>query len=273
MTKLTFTINERSNLKGNIILGGSSTVKIPSVGIYARCLHDFERHSVSRPTLNGAARSVHGLPETVKVNDTNGFVWMTPQVEWAIWNWIIARAPGLTEREAKNSYYSLFTGDRAWTNRYGSETCANHILGTNLDMENKRLFPLLGGGAVIKLKVSEGAVYTYETMSTADDFLQYSPDSQPWLFFKPPNSRREEIWWMKKDHSKTLPPPPPNIIGSEWSGSWIESFVDPFPQFKGHSILPMITRNAHEQKINANLVEILEPGSDWPNPFVPSRMV
>jgi hypothetical protein len=230
---------------------------------------------MSRPTLNGAVRSIHGLPETVRVNDINGFVWMVEDLEWAIWNWNKTKS-GLSESSLRSSYYSIFTSDRAWTNRYGSDICANHTLGTNLDKEDKRLFPLLGGGTVIKLKEPViGDVYTYETMGSEDDFTQYDPSTHPWLFFQSPNSIRTEIWWTKKDH--VIVPTPIDINnpvpGTIWSDTWVENLVSPFPQFEEHSILPIITRSSHENRINANLVTILEPGSDWPNTFVPAKEV
>lgn len=278
MTSIIISLDGHVTYSGNIpIQVDTPPMTVPLDGTYAMCIHDYDRVGVSRPTLNRAPRSIHGLPETVRVMDTNGFVWMTPTIEDAIWNWNKERCPQMVTKQLEASYYSLFTSDRAWTNRYGSDVCANHPLGTNLDKEDKRLFPLLGGGTVIKIKSGLGTnVLTYETMSNTDDFSQYSPTTHPWLFFNPPNSRRDEIWWMKQNHDIIVPTPldinNPQP-GTEWSGKWIEHYVDPFPQYQEHSILPIITRSSHENRISTNLVVILEPGSLWPNPFVPAKFV
>ncbi|MBI5964922.1 MAG: hypothetical protein HY863_15695 [Chloroflexi bacterium] len=239
---------------------------------YAVCLHDFERHGVSRPTLNGDARKVHGLPETVSVLDRNGFIFLTKPIQMQWHKWCCAAVPSMSAADQVKSFVSLTASDRAWNNRYGSDLYACYPAGTNLDKEVMRLFPLLGGGTVIKiLNDPNSQILEYETMSSTEDISIYSPATHPHLFFQPPNSIRVEIWWMKKDHSVIVPTPPDinkPAPGTEWSGKWDEHRVDPFPQFANQSIVPIMTRGAKFNRIDRVKVRLLPKGAAFPSPFV-----
>lgn len=251
------------------ILSDGQIVDAPITGdVFGFCYHDYDLHKLSRPTYNGAPRSIVGLPETVSLRDRNGFVLLTEEIQWQWYRWNLLTSNQL---EDKNSFFSLTTSDRAFTNRYGSNqkgdfpACANYPCGTNLDAEPMRLFPLLCGGAYIKIIGGIGtSLLTFETMSSTEDLSKYSPFSHPHLFYKPTNSIREEIWWDKKTHKIV----PKGTIGSIWSEKWIEHKVTPFPQFKNKSIVPMITRGERFNHIEAYKVKILPFGSSVPSPFV-----
>ena len=230
----------------------------PPVGAqYAVTLHDYEIRALSRPTYNGAVRAVHGLPETVKVNDKFGFVLLTKPLQFAWYDWCRFRTTQ-NDTNNKTSFRSLTTDGRAFTNRYGSTTCANYVTGDNLDAEPMRLFPLLCGGAYIKIVGGVGtAELTFETMSSTEDVTQYNPTTHPYLFYSAVNSVRSEIWVDNVNGTKQV-----------WNGKWDEHQAIPFHQFDYKAIVPIIAKGSKTQKIDASLVRLLPTGSPVPSPFV-----
>lgn len=243
--------------------------------VYAICYHDYDLQRLSRPSINHASRAIKGLPETISLLDKNGYVLLTEYIQWAWYNWCKNRT-SQAESENKKSFFSLTTSDRAWTNRYGSNAkggfpaCANYPCGTNLDKEPMRLFPLLSGGAYIKIIGGIGTnVLEFETMSSSEDLSKYNPLTHPYLFFKPTNSIREEIWWNKKTHEIVYKDDDGNYPeDSIWTGKYIENMVTPFPQFDENSIIPIIAREEKYNRIEAWKVKILPKGSPIPSPFV-----
>lgn len=252
---------------------------------YGFLYHDYYLHGMSRPTLNGASRRFFGLPETVAVLDKNGYVELTEDIQWAWYNWNTSLV-NQSQAENISDFLSLTASDRAFTNRYGSNqkgsfpACACYPAGTNLDKENMRLFPLLMGGAYIKITGGVGtSVLTYETMSSSEDLSKYSPKTHPHLFYSATNSRREEIWkdkdgnlfyqygqdkWHNSANQPIVSPP----ASAQWTGKWVEDKVDPFPQFDRKAVVPIITRNARENKVESYRVKLLPKGSMIPSPFV-----
>jgi len=246
--------------------------KEPSItndDVFGFCYHDYDLHKLSRPSYNGAVRSIRGLPETVSIIDRNGYVLLTEDIQWHWYNWNKLYV-NQSEEENKRSFFSLTTSDRAWTNRYGSNSkggtaCANYPCGTNLDKEPMRLFPLLSGGAYIKIIGGIGTEFlTYETMSSTESLDNYSPFTHPHLFYFATNSIRIEIWKNKKTGAIV----PEGTTGSIWTEKWIENKVEPFPQFQNKAIVPMISRGIKYNKIESYKVKILPKGSPIPSPFV-----
>jgi hypothetical protein len=199
------------------------------------------------------------------VFDTGGYIQLTQELQWDWFNLLCSLDGGHDLNYYQDKFKSLTASDRAWTNRYGSDVCAVYPSKSNLDKEDMRLFPLLSGGAVIKI-IGDPTAQTlqYETLSTKDRLSDYSPITHPHLFFYPTNSVRTEIWWDKQTHEIV----PEGTPGSIWSESWVENKVLPFPQFNGLSIVPIITRGARVQFIDKSKVRLLPLGSQFPSPFV-----
>lgn len=217
---------------------------------YAFVLHDYDLIKLSRPSRNRAPRRIKGLPETVSLKDKTGFVKLTPDIQWAWfrWNELLNQNP----LQNQNDFRSLTASDRAFTNRFGSDKCACYPCNANLDKEPMRYFPLLCGGAYIKIVGGLGTkLLAFETMSSTEDLSVYHPLSHPHLFFRATNSIREEIWKNGK-----------------WTGKYIENKVISFHQFQYQAIVPILARGAKVNYVEAAKVRLLPPGSPIPSPFV-----
>lgn len=102
-------------------------------------LHDYDPYGLSRPARNDAARSVVGLPETVKALQP---VFMPITKRWRYY-WVDLFSLRLynklfnqltdPERDAiKQAFRSVTKGDRAFTNRHGwDDGYADYINGEN----------------------------------------------------------------------------------------------------------------------------------------------
>jgi len=211
-------------------------------------------HDTSQPVPRGVARR-DGLPATAPFMVYEPDVIMTSQIQYWIHLLCWGRS-GQSEADAKNSWRQLMADDKFTTNKAGSTTHADFINRTNLDKDPMRLMRLATGGAVLKITGSKN-IYGVECLEfsaidAAGDFRQYTPDKFPWLFYQPTNSVREEIL---------------NERGV-WNGSFCENISDPFPQYNGRAILPIMSVGYPFGYIAKDRVRILADDEAFPSPFV-----
>lgn len=213
------------------------------------------RFRVSRPTRNSAARKTKGLPATARFKDDRTVVLTKDLQEWIhklCWD----KAPGMSEKEAKNAWRSLMADDRYTTNYAGSQTRADYVNGTRLSERPIELQPMTTGGAILKILREQRYFgedcYVFEAINSLGDYRQYNPTDHPHLFYRPSNSVRVEI----------------NDSRGRWTGTWRENKSDPFPQYLGQAIIPIFGVGQSENYLPKWRVRILQQGEAWPSPFV-----
>lgn len=200
---------------------------------------------VSRPTREGKQESTLALPDTWDVvPEVTGskphFITMTEDFchwlfRWNVEKWF--RKPFETEEayrswfawQPKDSYLirawkSLMKGDRAFTNRFGSETCHDYI-STNKadDKEDMRLFNLVTGRAVFEIIKERSDKFGVACINFSQGFRQYNPYDHPQYFYEPIQTGRSLIGYNNQ-----------GVI-------WNEKLLLPFPQFEPtRPIMPII---------------------------------
>ena len=132
---------------------------LPSGRNFGYLLHDYDLYGLSRPSRNDAARSVNGLPETVKVLQP---VFMPITEPWQYY-WVDLFSLSLYDKlykqltnperdEIKQAFRSVTKGDRAFTNRHGWDNgYADYINGENPGADPMEQETINCGGNVVEL--------------------------------------------------------------------------------------------------------------------------
>lgn len=214
------------------------------------------RFHVSRPTRNDAGRAIKGLPATARFLDDT-LVLMTRDIQFWMHEMCWSRSPSMTEEDAKKSWRSLMTNDRFITNFAGNWTNADYVNGTLLNKEAMRLQPMTCGGAILKIigetRIAGEDCYIFEAIDCFGDYRSYTPETHPYLFYRPNNSVRVEIL---------------DSLGN-WTGKYRENKADPFPQYKDNSIIPVFAVGRSENYLPKWRIRLLSDGESFPSPFVP----
>lgn len=227
-----------------------------------------EVSGVSRPTREGKQEATLALPDTWDVNpeDTRGkpnFVRMTEEFchwlfRWNVEKWYRVRFP--TESAYKlwfdskpktdyliTSWKSLMKGDRAFTNRFGSETCHDYI-STNKtdDKEDMRLFNLTTGRAVFEIVKERSDKFGVACINFSQGFKQFNPYDHPQYFYEPIQTGRELIGY--------------NNQGAIWNENRLLPFSGQFaPTFPIMPLILPLDSVAFIDKVNCRELDPYEP--------------
>lgn len=237
--------------------------RLPSGRKFARLKHDFELLGVSRPTRNGSANHVLGLPETIKALYP---VSVPLREEWQYYAadlLSLSRFKKLYKELSKDqkevikvAFSSTYRGFRAFTNRFGPNNgYADYINGTNTGSEPIKQETINTGGNVVELlgeRIKLAGIYVYKVRIL--NIANKPPDPrtvEPWLTVKATNSQREKILNGKGD----------------WTGKWIEDVVHPFPQLQGWDVPVAWVGKGDFNYIAADRIDILPDASFVPSPY------
>lgn len=228
-----------------------------------------EVYGVSRPTYENKQEATLALPDTWDLNpeDTRGkphFITMTQAFchwlfRWNVEKWLRTRFQSEQaykswfDAQPKDSYLirswkSLMKGDRAFTNRYGSDTNHDYISTNKIDdKEDMRLFNLVTGRAVFKIIKERTDKFGIECINFSQGFSQFNPYDHPQYFYEPIQTGRK-------------------LIGYNNQGAiWDERYIMPFPQFEPtRPIMPVILPFDSVAYISKSEVRELSPYE--PNP-------
>ncbi len=208
----------------------------------------------SRPSRNGSPIYTEGLPATSRfiVSGNSEYVLLKEDLQRWMHDLCKARVPSIGEQEAKDSWKSLMDGGRYITDFAGSDTNADYINGTHLDVEPMKLKPMVTGGALLKIigerRLGGYDCYVVEAINPTGNYRQYSPATHPHLFFQPTISRREQIV-------------------TRWH-ALIEYLSIPFPQYRDNVILPVFAMaGMNENYIPKFRVRVLGEYEPTPSPY------
>jgi hypothetical protein len=248
---------------------------LPKGRKFGRLKHDHEIYGVSRPTKNGAANHVLGLPETVKASQPTFTPLTLPWQKFAVDLLSMARYGilydqlNLTQKDViKKAYRSLYIGFRAFTNRHGwDDGYADYINGVNTNSIPMEQETINTGGNVVELLSDEmgfagGRVYKVRTLNAGTprnpknppNVLEVNHIKTPWLVFRATNSQRVKV--MQPKGSTQI-----------WTGKWIEGIVEPFPQNSGFDVPGAFIGKADFNYIDARRIEVLPDGAPIPSPY------
>lgn len=229
---------------------------------YCYVLRNFERFGMSRPTQNGAANAILGLPDTCKLLYPVP-VPLTPILQ-GYWFGLLKRVqPGWRIMDLIAAWRSLTKDGRAFTDHVSwSNGFADYIQKLNLEHAPMCLNPITCGGNVheiIEGPMRQGGKDVYKIVTLDPDVIQagdeefYNREKHPELVFAATISRREDL---KKD------------------GTWLrEDLENPFPQLGGMTVpVPLFSKGGFNF-IEADRVREINPDAPFPNPYNPPLAV
>jgi len=215
--------------------------------------------SLSRPTRNGAAMSVRGLPATARfpyVGGAETVILYEPLERWMyslcggndLVSWRSLLSGGSPESGKSARFFSDFAG---------TETNRSFILGTNPDAEPIKVKPMGCGGTMIKIigemNIGHEEGWVFEAVNPFEDFTKINMVEKFWLSFHPTNSVRIAIT---------------DVRG--YFVNWLEYISEPFHQFDGRALLPILAQNGRENYIQKSRVRLLSPTELIPSPYLNS---
>jgi hypothetical protein len=238
--------------------------RLPPGRRFGYLLHDYDLYALSRPSRKDAARSVNGLPETVKVLQP---VFMPIAERWqyywvdlfslSLYDKLYNQLTGPEMDVIKLAFRSVTKGDRAFTNGHGwDDGYADYINGVNKGAAPMEQETINCGGNVVELlsdviRVGGKDVYQVATLDgnrPPPDPLVVNHRTSPWLIFKATISRREGL-----DPS---------------TGKWArEDIVIPFDQLQGRDVPIPFMGKGPSNYIEAERVRVLPEASPLPDPY------
>ncbi len=208
---------------------------------------EFQKYTfASRPSRDGKAETVHGLPATARMV-VGGSEYRDMEIvdfteSLQRWMFELCReySPGQSLNDAKSNFSGAFWDGRALCDFAGSKTRADYINGKNLDAGPIALKPLSfsgcyfgyyeiinvpGNGLCWKI----AAINVNKIPSNLNDALiylrQYHPSTHPHYFFRPTNSRRVPVM----DPS------------GRYRIDWIEWVSEPWHWFDYKMVMPLLS--------------------------------
>jgi hypothetical protein len=208
---------------------------------------------LSRPSRNGAAMSVRGLPATARFPIVGGAETVT--LYEPLERWMYSLCGG----NDPVSWRSLLSGSgksaRFFSDFAGTETNHSFVLGTNPDAEPIKVKPMGCGGTIIKIigerNIGREAGWVFEAVNPFEDFTKIQ--DKFWLFFRPTNSVR--------------------IATKDAKGyfvRWLEYISEPFHQFDNRTLLPIFAQSGRENYIQKSRVRVLSSTEPLPSPYLNS---
>ena len=234
----------------------------PAGRVFAYVFKNFERPGVgvSRPTLNGSALHVGGLPDTCKLVDAKR-VDLTRELQ-QYWFELLVRSAGntMTLKELKTAWGSLIRGYRAFTNFSGPDHgYADYINGENINKHPVRFEPIITGGNVVEIVGGPTRKYGKQCwiIRTVDGSKGVAPDinvtnreTDPFVIFLATNSCRRQY----------------DKRARRWLNERVE---EPFPQLRGRDVPVPLFYQGSTGLIECARVRVLRPGEIFPRPYYP----
>jgi len=194
-----------------------------------------------------------GYPEIVPLLNRDGTD-MTEEIQFL---WFNQNGLNMTLDERKQSWASLTSGHRAFTNNAGTDTRADFIRRVNLEEDLPVLFELSCGGNVFELdslevfSLMEENYYRVKTLDPlkVSQYSEWNRNTHPQFFHLATNSTP---FGFDGEVSETPP----------WR-------VDAFPQFNGRVVVPIFSANGINY-VRTNRVKIMSPTDIFPpHPYNP----
>jgi hypothetical protein len=234
----------------------------PTGRTFAYVYRNFERPGigVSRPTQNGSALKVGGLPDTVKLLECRWIPLTRSMQEFWFAQLVQSAGGSMTFKELKSAWASLTCGWRAYTNRHGWDNgYADYINGVNTNRSPMGFEPILTGGNVVEILdtapiTKYGQKYWKIRTIDATNFnitaAEVNRRTDPYVITLATNSCRRGFDQNKK----------------KWM---IEKVEEPFPQLNGRDVpVPLFSDKSYNY-IEASRVRIMRPGEPIPRPYYP----
>jgi hypothetical protein len=234
----------------------------PTGRIFARVLRNFEHPGigVSRPTQNGSALKVGGLPDTVKLLECR-WIPLTRAMQEFWFAQLVQSAGGtMSPKELKSAWAALTCGWRAYTNRHGWDNgYADFINGVNIGKAPMGFEPIITGGNVVEITDSQpirkyGVLYwkirTIDVHNFNITAAEVDRNTDPYVITLATNSCRRDF----------------DINRKKWMNERVE---EPFPQLNGKDVPVPLFSDKPYNYIDASRVRILKPGEAIPRPYYP----
>lgn len=197
-----------------------------------------------------------GIPDTIQYraynNNDDVPVILIETIQWFWYLANVARTPNMTEQEHWKNFNSLTAGDRYVTNNAGSTNGYRvYPTGVNPDGQPMKYDTVLCSGAILKItgpeRLLQGVLHTpFRCINASIPIEAFTFEKYPYLWNTPTISVRNPI--MVPNNSG---------IGEHWGGKYDESIVEPFSQFDGKAITPILMARSNEAWLPTETLEFL----------------